>query len=1803
MFSFILTNFSRKVLWLALAVIFSVFLMFQLFGAIVKRATSTTGSASMATARVTVAATDSYAQYKEDNAMMASSSMNRSLAAAAEDEDDLAVEKLSDIFLYPAAYIAANGHKVEITGQTVLEGGTNAKTSIWIDENDDNRMTKNEIITLRSSVMSSIYIFGGFDTIQSNGNICHDISITMTGGEVGAIFAGGYYQNVIAQKYVDIKILGGSVHYVDCGSLAGPLNERLTTGSISVYLKNCRYRSNTAINLINKTSFNCPNVSVFDFSDHRNRESYACEKPIFTNYIAKISKNRYILGGNITLPSDLNLKADKLVLEGAIVNNLGKVSVPSCSDIHMLDGAVWTGNAIDAPHQEGDVTRYDYSSHTRVCKTCRQTIVKDHVWSYSYIQGQGHTKTCGVCNYSYLEPCTNNTIYNSSLITQTACVYCGHTDTPIDKTYVGEQTCNHPTASAFYLTRSHYDRLPDAQVNYSIQHTGLQCQTCKALLPFTMNYGGKNILFRDLSAASRFVKKNSIKVANITMVCDAFGHYDRDSLYTNASDTINLDMNGCDMIDRSVVLYSGNIDIKNKKFGTNHYAFFNVGENFVSKPAAKVSIEGCFIPYLEIYDWMGYFTLKNVMLDYLDVDDLSRLKIEGKVVIRNNKLRVNLDSKTVSDFLPSGYVIKECMSDGTWIRRYDHASALPIKMGPLCEMNKSGEEKTGSLAIVECDQHVLNKATSPRNSIGQFYHEGNCIYCKKLVAMEHDMLSGVSYSDSIHTKKCLLCSYKNGSAHHDYDGEGNCVVCGAKAPVSVHGHYSPSKVYFSSFDEAFLAVNSANLYDTITLKKDQVYHLNDTLDEQQITFYRFTKNTLTSTKTYVYSGPHIHVAGGKYTLSNAGSITIPDNMSLYALEMSGDTSSVQYHATKFKIKAAPGYIMPKSIVIGGINKFGDLNLNKIYPCPHGSYSYEKVTDQNSKYMVYHKKICSTCGHTDNEKHTYSNGICSDCGVSSSSAYSVRVTSSRLASPRYYTSLVSAWNYAVQYSHTYRTPYTIQIMSDIQLNDDPNCTSESNGYLTIPSEYNLADVILDATDDEGNEHTVTGWSKLVSLRPISYTYADYLMKIDYGHLTILSGNYFHLKRGIMVNSNKNLTLKGGTFQGGKYVANLENDILYCDKNLLLCIADGYVLVTQSKGTGVVAGGIYSNQIQDKRGAIITQTKTIKGGNGYVVPCPHPLASVYEAEAPTCITSGVPAQLYCRICGYYLDQESGQKATSKFKTDALGHAFKENGKYCDRCGIEANGVTLRLCRKNGSDILTKKYTGLFEAWNAIPSLSSSAESDSYFVITLCADETMPKGTIFNSISSHHDVVIDLNGHNLDLGESVNLASRLCHVTITDSQNTGESVLSADINQSSSDIYFKLILDGVTLKPKSFYCNDLAMINRAGISFDGGPTDNLSIQFQKVSMEPGCWMEGIGMSSFMQNGVLTGSVYDYDAEDVFLDMNHHVHIEQQNSKGQWIDAYGSPYFRFNTTDTNKRTADVVSKYNGKERKATTCYRWYAERLETDHDINYNGRYCDFCRQNTHQYKIFDGTNYYESSTAKYRKVSYSRGFKKSNVWEPLYLPMSIAPGVYTDVCDIADIYSFGQLYDTNGDGKLDAKDETWLIVDLMKEGVTDPYYPYLIRSKNSGEFQILAVDSVLLEKMPSEDYTCSTSHTNYTFSGTTSLTVKNTYSDDMFVLDQDGKLSLLKYGGDIKPLRWSIKTSQNGTGYNRQLQQAQANGIRVMVIGEDLSEETAIQLLKGETIEVNLDGLHYTLDGRKATHTQSGIQVLNGKTIMIK
>lgn len=253
--------------------------------------------------------------------------------------------------------------------------------------------------------------------------------------------------------------------------------------------------------------------------------------------------------------------------------------------------------------------------------------------------------------------------------------------------------------------------------------------------------------------------------------------------------------------------------------------------------------------------------------------------------------------------------------------------------------------------------------------------------------------------------------------------------------------------------------------------------------------------------------------------------------------------------------------------------------------------------------------------------------------------------------------------------------------------------------------------------------------------------------------------------------------------------------------------------------------------------------------------------------------------------------------------------------------------------------------------------------------------------------------------------------------------------------------------------------------------------------------------------------------------------------------------------------------------------------------------------------KYVLVDGTPYTNETDKQYDEIEYTRSFTRANTWNALYLPISFNVEDYADKFEIAEIYAFCVLEDTNGDGEYNTEDENKLIVNPVKYGVTMPNTPYLIRPKNIGEQVIKSHDGVLYA---AEDgyVDCSTTKMYYKISGLNEPVVC-TANDGNWYMTASGTFSHITVAGKtttVKPNRWILTMTPRNDRYKSQLANM-SKEINIVLIGEE--ETTGVTDVNSEQ-NVFDNGVIHTIEGMTIGNVKSlpaGLYIKNGKKYLVK
>lgn len=317
---------------------------------------------------------------------------------------------------HPAIY--CNGHDALITGASAANAFDLTPTKIYIDENDNGNFEASECQQLN---LSLVYVYGG-SLVNDNNYTTYSRTqtITMEGGEVAAIYAGGYTNIQSYYRHnVNINVTGGKIGYVGANWDRGPgargylWSDKAMEGTVTIALTSRSESPNVSYHTsLDPYSVEARGrVRLLDFSNHTfsliGNPYYNSERN-FKAFIVQTAAGEYLMGGTdeVVIPAETNLKANKIVVDdGATIRNLGTVSLSTCANGSFQNNGTWTGNPIKMPHKvSSDVIGHDASTHSQRCTLCGQEVATTHIWKYiesaTTATSHTHIRVCQICDYS-----------------------------------------------------------------------------------------------------------------------------------------------------------------------------------------------------------------------------------------------------------------------------------------------------------------------------------------------------------------------------------------------------------------------------------------------------------------------------------------------------------------------------------------------------------------------------------------------------------------------------------------------------------------------------------------------------------------------------------------------------------------------------------------------------------------------------------------------------------------------------------------------------------------------------------------------------------------------------------------------------------------------------------------------------------------------------------------------------------------------------------------------------------------------------------------------------------------------------------------------------------------------------------------------------------------------------------------------------------------------------------------------------------------------------------------------------------
>lgn len=255
----------------------------------------------------------------------------------------------------------------------------------------------------------------------------------------------------------------------------------------------------------------------------------------------------------------------------------------------------------------------------------------------------------------------------------------------------------------------------------------------------------------------------------------------------------------------------------------------------------------------------------------------------------------------------------------------------------------------------------------------------------------------------------------------------------------------------------------------------------------------------------------------------------------------------------------------------------------------------------------------------------------------------------------------------------------------------------------------------------------------------------------------------------------------------------------------------------------------------------------------------------------------------------------------------------------------------------------------------------------------------------------------------------------------------------------------------------------------------------------------------------------------------------------------------------------------------------------------------------------ELKDKESYTAAEDREVAKVTYTRVFDQISInrWQPLYIPFAFDVKNYIADFDVAEIMVVAPLYDTNDIPGLDAGDDPYMVVSMVRENKTYANAPYVIRPKKANI--CIEAENCILHKADINEVKFSTSRTEYTIIGLYEPFVLQA-NDHNYYIANDGIFYYRTAPGTMRPNRWIMHEETKSYIPGVEAEESQPKSIGIRVIGEDIDEETALQFIQADAIQscAGTDNVIYNLNGVRVDDTTplpAGIYVKNGKTFMIR
>lgn len=241
---------------------------------------------------------------------------------------------------------------------------------------------------------------------------------------------------------------------------------------------------------------------------------------------------------------------------------------------------------------------------------------------------------------------------------------------------------------------------------------------------------------------------------------------------------------------------------------------------------------------------------------------------------------------------------------------------------------------------------------------------------------------------------------------------------------------------------------------------------------------------------------------------------------------------------------------------------------------------------------------------------------------------------------------------------------------------------------------------------------------------------------------------------------------------------------------------------------------------------------------------------------------------------------------------------------------------------------------------------------------------------------------------------------------------------------------------------------------------------------------------------------------------------------------------------------------------------------------------------------YTLTDGESFASRHRISVGTLTYARGYNVGK-WSSWFVPFAATTNDLSSAGLTAAYINGIHQYDDDEDGAID---RTELEIIKIANGTLRAGTPYLVRAAEN--YSNLVLNDVMMQSASTiESIHTETAWTAYDFEGSYT---EDTSDGLQWSLDNSGNLVLRNSGAKLLPLRWRMTITQKpGAPYDAVA--AGARAISIRVIGEE-NQTTGIRTIypiEQQTVEKAV----FDLLGRQLTTPQRGINIINGKKVILK